>query len=1104
MDFGNFSKVFRGVATVVFILVLGELCVPASTNAQVVGATLSGVVTDPSGAVIVGAQVTITNSDTAVSRVVKTDAAGLYTAPNLLPGTYEVSTVAQGFNTVVESGVVLTVAAKQLLNIQLAVGRNTQQVTITAAEPTVELATSTITNEVNATTVRELPLIGRDWTQLAVLQPGVLAIRTQISVSSSTSNRASRGFGNQVAAVGHRPYENSYRIDGMSVVDYANSGPGSVAGGALGVDAIQEFSVLTSNYTAEYGRTSGGVINAITKSGTNELHGTAYGFLRDEGLDSKNYFDNPLTPIPRFHRNQFGGAAGGPIRKDKAFIFADYEGIRQSQGLTFSDTVPSVAARSGHLCSISFNGCTPTTIQVDPKVAPFLGLYPLPNGAPIGNGDVAVLTASGATNLTENFVSARSDVTISKEDSLAASWSYDRAPFLEPDALVDSLNELFSLRLTAEVEETHVFSPTLLNTVRFGYAHSHGEANEPVSAINPLAADKSLSAIPGKFSPILTVPGLTTMTGSLGAAPRNSHHWNSYQFYDDAFLTKGKHSLKFGFAWERMQYNLLSRSKQNGSFKFPSLAGFLQNKPTSVQLLDPAISGPVGTRQSIFAGYLQDDWHFLSNLTFNIGIRYEPVTLPTQSPSDAKFQTLTSFTSPTAVSVNTLWASNQTLRNFEPRLGFAWDPFRTGKTAIRGAFGIFDILPINWEYTVPTASSIPFALNVQVGKLPPGSFPTGALALVGFNPAKAQFRFVEQHPRNSYAMNWNLNVQRSLTPNLTMMIGYVGSHTLHNAFASDEQNNVIPTLTPAGYLWPFPVGSGTVLNPLVGQIRATLWDDDATYEGLQAQLTKKLSRGFQVQGNYTWSKCIDMGSGGQSGDIFTNSLTSLLFFNQSMRRGPCDFDINQNAVANFVWNLPQPKSKNAAISHVLGGWEVGGIYTVSTGSPFTLLIGGDPLGENGSDPLDYPNRLRGTVGCSDPVNPGNPNNYLKLNCFSPPVAPASFAPVCQKAAASVAAMIPNTCMNLFGNAGRNKVYGPGLSNFDFSLFKNMAVPRISESFVIQFRAELFNIFNHTNFQSPLDSTVLFNQDGTSVNGAGRIDSTATPSRQVQFGLKVQW
>lgn len=1097
-----FAQMFCGVCVVVVIVILDLFAVPP-IYAQVVGATLSGVVTDSSGAVIVGADVSIRNTGTGVITEFKTDSAGFYTAPNLLPGNYQVRAAAAGFNTVVESNIVLAVAAQRVINVRLEVGRTSQQVTVTAAEPTVELSTSTLGGVVNSTTVRELPLNGRDWTQLSVLQAGVLAIRTQISTSSSTSNRASRGFGNQVSVVGHRPYENNYRVNGMSVVDYANSGPGSVAGGALGVDAIQEFSVLTSNYTAEYGRTSGGVINAITKSGTNELHGTAYGFLRDEGLDSKNYFDNASAAIPRFHRNQFGAAAGGPIRKDKAFIFADYEGIRQSQGLTFSDTVPSAAARSGHLCSISFNGCTPTTITVDPKVAPFLALYPLPNGASIGNGDIAVLSASGTARLTEDYVSARSDVTLSKKDSLAANWSYDRAPFIEPDALVDSLNELYSLRLTAEVEETHIFSPTLINTVRFGYSHSHGEANEPVSAINPIAADKTLAAIPGEFAPILTVPSLTTMTGALGDSPRNSHHWNSFQFYDDAFLTRGAHSLKFGFAFERMQYNLLSRSKENGSFKFPSLAGFLQNLPTSVQLLDPAISGPVGTRQSIFAGYIQDDWRFRSNLTLNFGIRYEPVTLPTNSAKDAKFQTLTSFTSPAPVTVNTLWASNATLRNFQPRVGFSWDPFHAGKTAVRGSFGIFDILPINWEYTVPTASSIPFALNVQVGKLPAGSFPTGALALVGFNPAKAQFRYVQQDPPNSYTMNWNLNIQQSLTPSLTMMVGYVGSHTLHNAFASDEQNNVIPTLTPVGYLWPFPVGSGTVLNPNVGQIRATLWDDDATYEGMQFQVTKNLSRGVQAQGSYTWGKCIDMGSGGQSGDIFTNSLTSLLYFNNAMRHGPCDFNISQNLVANFVWNLPQPKVREAVISQVLSGWEVGGIYTVSTGSPFTLLIAGDPLGENGSDPLDYPDRLRGP-GCSSVVNPGNPNDYLKLSCFSPPVAPASFASVCQKAAASVAAAIPNTCMNLFGNAGRNQVYGPGLSNFDFSIFKNMPVTKISESFVIQFRAELFNILNHTNFQSPLDSNVLFNQDGTSVSGAGRIDSTATPSRQIQLGLKIVW
>jgi hypothetical protein len=298
------------------------------------------------------------------------------------------------------------------------------------------------------------------------------------------------------------------------------------------------------------------------------------------------------------------------------------------------------------------------------------------------------------------------------------------------------------------------------------------------------------------------------------------------------------------------------------------------------------------------------------------------------------------------------------------------------------------------------------------------------------------------------------------------------------------------------------VGSGTEFNPAVGEIRMTQWDGDAYYEGLQAEVMKRMSHGVQVQWSYTFSKCIDTGSAGHIADPYSNSLNPIPFFIEQARRGLCDFDVSQVLVGNYIWDLPTPKfAARGPLSYVMGGWEVGGIISLSSGTPFSVLMGGDPLGMKNVAPIDLPDRLSLT-GCNNPVNVGNPNNYINLSCFSPPVAPASFAGVCQRAAASVAAVIPNTCMNLFGNAGRNQFIGPGLINFDFSAFKNISIPRVSEAFRMQFRAEFFNILNRPNFQSPLDHNVLFNQDGTSVGGAGGIDATSTTSRQIQFGLKL--
>jgi len=418
-------------ASVQLSLALIFLLVSVPLHAQVVGATLSGSVTDPSGAAIPGAQVSIKNTATGVNQNVTTDSSGFYSVPNLLPGNYDVTVSAKGFRTAVNSKIPLAVGSQQVLNVTMQVGQITQTVQVTAGAPTVQLASSALSAQINSTTMRELPLNGRDWTQLATLQAGIVGIRTQDSASSATSPRGNRGYGNQVSDSGHRPNENNYRINGISVVDYANSSPGSAIGGALGVDAIQEFSVLTSNYSAEYGRTSGGVINAIMKSGTNAFHGDAYEFLRNDSLDARNFFD---TTLPPFRRNQFGASAGGPIIKDKTFIFGDYEGIRQSQSQSLHDFVPSAAARAGNLCSIPTGvspACTPTTITVDSKVAPFLGFYPLPNAGLIGNGDTGVFSGTGLATFTENYVSVRGVTSIFRRRTvLPRVGSMTRRPLL--------------------------------------------------------------------------------------------------------------------------------------------------------------------------------------------------------------------------------------------------------------------------------------------------------------------------------------------------------------------------------------------------------------------------------------------------------------------------------------------------------------------------------------------------------------------------------------------------------------------------------------------------------------------------------------------------
>lgn len=1121
--------------------------VSAPLYAQVAGANLSGTVTDASGAGVPNATVSIKNTATGIVRDITTDSDGFYSAPNLLPGVYDVTATAQGFSTGVQTGLTLTVGAVKSLNFPLKIGRTTEHVEVTAIAPDVQLVSSALSAEVDSTTERELPLNGRDWTQLATLQPGVTGVR----VEAGPSNRGNRGYGTLLSISGHQPFENNYRINGVSINDYSNGSPGSTLGVNLGVDAVQEFSVLTSNYTAEYGRASGGVINGITKSGTNQFHGDVYYFIRDKIFDAKNYFDDINSPIPPFHRDQFGASGGAPIIKNKTFIFFDYEGIRQRKSDTFSNVVPSPAVRGigtgpgggagpSTFCSnpagdTSIPRCTksiltgaknpdPTT-GIDTAVLPYLGFYPLPNAGLIGNGDTGIFNTSGVERLTENYFTARGDHRFSDKDSLAVSWFYDKAPLTMPDSLVDTLTENFTFRQMGSIEETHLFSPGFANTARIGFNRVAAAVTAPFAALNPLAKDPSLGALPGRFAPEIVVEdGLVTMDGALGTVSSDILTWNSFQFYDDAFLTRGTHSIKFGFAVEYMQNSEFSGGvPPNGSFTFPTLATFFQNRPRSLKIDDPTTTRPINVRQTLFGFYVQDDWHWRKNLTLNFGVRYEPTTLPTDAHNT--FAILTSLTNPLETPVKTLWASNQTLHNFEPRIGFAWDPFGDGKTAVRGGVGIFDVLPLPWVYTHGSTGVLPYQLQKAITTLSPGDFPTGA-AKLQTDPVKLStvgVRFVEQHPHRNYAINWNLNIQREIANNLTAAVAYVGSRAVHSPFSTDDSNMVLPTLTPAGYLWPCgpdgkgnacaagfsPTGTqanpvrGARLNENVGRIRANWWDNSSSYHGLQAGLAKRMSHGFQAQGSYTWSKCLDNGSGGMLGDPYANSLSSLMFFNRGGRHGKCDFDVTQNFVVNYLWQPGVPKFGGAVTERILGGWEFGGVIVASTGSPFTVLIAGDPLGQNSTDAFAFASRVSGP-GCGNPVT-GKVDGYINVNCFSVPLVPASFAGPCQLALDKNGIPVPGTCMNLFGNAGRNTVVGPGLVNVDFSAFKNNYIPKISETFNIQFRAEFFNILNHPNFQSPVKHNAIFNQDGSPVtSGAGAINSTTTTSRQIQFGLKVIW
>ena len=1152
---------FLAFAALVFSSLL-----PATARAQVAGATLSGTVTDQSGGVVPQASISVKNIDTGITRTSVTSAAGFYSVPNLLPGTYEVRTSAQGFSSEVKTSVTLTVGEQQVLDFALQVGQTSQTVVVTTEAPNVELASSSISATVNSTTVRELPLNGRSWTDLAALQPGVSAIQAQPDFAVG-GDRGNRGFGNQITVAGDRPEQNNYRLDGVSINDFNNAAPGSVLGGDLGVDAVQEFSVITSNVSAEYGRTSGGVINAITRSGTNQFHGSAYEFLRNDAFDAANFFENSNgLQKASFRQNQFGVSAGGPIRKDKLFIFGDYEGIRYSKGVPVSIAVPSNNARNGIL---NFPGATndPTLfpsdcsatgitdqckVTVDPSVQKYLPFWPV-SANTNSDGNTASFGFSAQRRVTENFFTIRSDYKISDKDSIAATYLRDVTPYSSPDNLDAVLDSSSTRRHIASLEETHTFGPTLVNTVRLGYSREYEINDFSAVAVNPLANDPSVAAIPGQFA--------AHVGGSIGIEPFNGgingnttalYGWNSFQGYDDAFWTHGAHSLKFGGGVEREQLNRLTHTDPSGVFNFGSLEGFLTNKPTRFTGENASTVQPQGLRQTIFALYTQDDWRLRPNLTLNLGLRWEMATVI----NDNKGGIVNMFNLtdplphcgtfvPTSCAAGGPLFGNLTRRNFEPRVGFAWDPFHNGKTAVRGSFGIFDILPLAYQYIAAATKQFPFVSSVtfkscQTSSAPclaPGSFYAGLPQFppqTGDGGTKKGGSYTEQFPHRSYVMQWNLNVQRQLIGNLTAMVGYVGSRGVHEPFRSDDADIALPTLTSAGYLYPQVDVNGnqciantqctattgdspSKINPNFGQIHYLAYEGNSYYHALEVAVQKSMSHGVQFQSSFTWSKSMDTGSAAGHGDQFSNSISSLPFYDLGTLRARSDFDIKRTLVVSLTWDVPSAKSLSGPAAWVANGWELGGIFKVSDGIPFTATwgTGGDPQGLLNSDDWAFPNRLN-TPGCATLTNPGNPNHYVKTECFSVPTAPdMNFwanncdpnPPNVQPNSGPPFAAPPLECFNLRGNAGRNLLNGPGTTNLDFSVFKNQSIKRISESFNVQFRAEFFNIMNHANFTVPqiaAGNTDMFDATGAPLGTAGVLTLTNGEGREIQFALKFGW
>jgi hypothetical protein len=1145
--------------TLCVVLVITVLSA-SQARAQVAGATLSGTVTDPSGSAIVGAQVSILNRATGVERAVVTDSTGFYSVPNLLPGQYDVTVGALGFSSTKQSDIELTVGAQQVLNVPLRIGEATQTIQVEGLAAQVQLGSSVVSGEVEGTTVRELPLNGRDWASLATLEPGVATVRAH-----PQGTQASRGLGMQMTISGNRPTQNSFRLDGAIVNDYSNAGPGSVLGQNLGVDAIQEFSVLTSNYSAEYGFTSGGVINAVTRSGTNGFHGSAFDFLRNDKLDAANFFNNsnglPKSPLKQ---NQFGASGGWRILRDKLFLFGDYEGVRQSKGTAQPQFTISNAVRAGRVTNLS-NGLV-TTVPIDPTIQKFLALYPVANGPGNGTGEnanVGQFNWEAVQTTTENFYTFRADEKFSAKDGIFVTYVRDPSFYLNPIAFDEAKSRTSAYRQAIIVEETHLLSPTAANTVRVALNRTNGITNhfdDPSQTINPAANDPALAMFPGSNyyrAPAINLSGtgITMMPGGLHALTQQDIWSQIFQVYDDAFVTRGNHGLKFGFSFLALHNDVIAINGIDGNATFTSsrvtpqvsaacaqangainascgsLVDFLTNQPrTAAPPADLAKSNKHYLRDKVVGLYLQDDWRIRTGLTLNLGLRYEMSTVPSEKNGEVGY--LRSLYGPSTDLVNYFYTHNPTTKNFEPRIGFAWDPFGNGKTAVRGSIGVFDVLPLPYILQLYAATTAPFISSLGTVGPPNTSVPAAGIwpygippLAVNSSPQSRVWAFLDPTIKRNYIYQYNLNIQRQLTASTTLVVGYTGSHGIHNPFLDEGANSVLPVdngkpIAGVGYYWPIPytlgaggAGNAALLNPNLGIIRSIMWQSRSYYNALQVKIDRRMSHGFQVEGSFTWSKSIDDTSGSAAADTFTNEWNAPPWYDLRLNRGLSGFNVGRNLVVNGLWNAPTPKALGIA-NRVLGGWQLGIITSVADGIPVTPSMGmdgSDLLGE--IIPTINPPQFLAGPGCTSAksvVNVGNPNAYLNTKCLGLVPQTVANTPYCDTARAA-ALGVPGTCPNIRGDLGRNSIIGPGLINFDFSTVKNNYFPKISESFNVQFRAEFFNIFNRANFAPPALAAnqgggplEIISSVGQPVPGFGLITSTQTPGRQIQLALRVIW
>jgi hypothetical protein len=1046
-----------------------------------VSASLTGVVSDTSGARVPSAAITVKNLETGAARSTATDDSGRYQVLALPVGEYEIRVSKAGFQEQIRSGIHLVVGQEAVVDLTLQVGEVKQQVTVAGEAPIVNTTTRDISGLVGERQIKELPLNGRSYDLLLQLNPGIVNFTSQKTGGTGISNSTTA---NNFAVSGNRPQQNIFLLNGVEYSGAAenNMQPGGTSGMLLGVDAVREFNVQRDTYSAELGKHPGGQVIILTQSGSNQWHGSVYEFLRNNALDAANFFDQGSAPP--FQRNQFGASVGGPIRVNNTFLFANYEGFRQNLHQTSAAFVPDAASRAAAV----------------PSVKPLLNLWPTPPaGAPDFSG-IAEVFSSPLQTIREDFGTVRADHTFSQKDSLAAIYTVDDGRDVTATPLDPFSSDIMTLReQVLSVEETHVFSPTLLNTARIGYTRAgYFFTGEPTPGTPAASVPGFLTGLP-VGAVVVGGSAASNPQAQLGLAGSNNGsnlriHRNLYTFEDHVTLTRGRHQLSFGAWFQPFQSNETIALSQYGQATFTSLQTFLQGTISSF-LFDPAPT-EMNWRSLFGAWYAEDVVRLSRKLTLSLGFRGEFSTGWNEAHGRAANYTFSNGVISSQPRVgDSLFTTNNAKFLPQPRIGVAWSPF-SSKTVFRAGFGMYndlqDALGYRADQNAPFNPTFSTPLTfAQLPLNPAGPIPATAKLVPGGT---------QPDMKTPTLISYSLRIQQQLSPNTSLTVGYVGSHGYHEMIGIDA-NEPFPVICPAApcpakYPATFPAGlaatpvpAGAYFVPTTIRANPTLantwsWfsEGDSSYNALQVDVNRRFSAGLTLRGVYTYSKVLDDGDSLNATTSGGGPALASNPFNLRSDWGLASFDLRHIGVISASYALPIGRGKrflgdlSGLRNGAASGWSVNSIVTAQGGFPFSPQLSYNP--SNNGDTRN-PVRPFANPAFTGPIILGTPAKWFNPSAF---LAPSNTA--------------PNG--GFYGNVGRDTLIGPGLATWDFSVLKDT---RIREQMSLQFRAEIFNLLDRANFNQP--NEVVFTPSGISPT-AGVITSTSTTARQVQFGLKLLW